>query len=225
MDLAWEVPRCNRKAVSTKTKIWNSTKLGRDRTNSIKWPQIRVWNCSEPRPDSDLRKRLFSLSPVPLLHAMTLPFSMSLSALLLHEIRALQHCFIPKPLPWDQGREAQSAESVEPPQPEFNHLSHSLWMLMLFAPCRKQTCFETFMRLRKRENTSNSMYCVFRNRLWTVPWALVPWSWPHPRFSMDCFFHQCLQNTEVLQFLPFAERKFFPLRILSYWCFMDKIFT
>lgn len=48
----------NVKAVSTKTKIWNSTDLRGDRNNSIKWPQVWFLYFCELRLYSDL-KRLF----------------------------------------------------------------------------------------------------------------------------------------------------------------------
>ena len=61
MDLSWEVLRSHRKAVSTNTKTWNSTKLRQGRSNSIKWPQVWFWYYSDLRLYSDLRKKSFSL--------------------------------------------------------------------------------------------------------------------------------------------------------------------
>lgn len=72
-------------------------------------------------------------------------------------------------LPCDQGRKLSQLRVWNPPSLALtispNHKNH----LNADAPCRKQACCETFMRFRKTENTFYSMYCVCRNRLWTVP--------------------------------------------------------
>lgn len=161
MDLAGEVLRSHRKAVSTKTKTWNSTKLGKDRTNSIKWPQIWGWKCSEPRLYSELRKNLFSLqfcipwpfpSPWVFLHFCYGKY------LFLTTISSQNH------LPGDQGRKAQS-DSVNSHSLDLTISLHLRYHLNPDAliPCRKQSCFEMFMGLRKRKNTSCGMFCVFQN--------------------------------------------------------------
>lgn len=163
MDLAWEVLRSNRKAVSTKTKIWNSTKPGRDRTNSIKWPQIWVWNCSEPSRGWG-KGSFLSSSTVP--HHPP-PFT-SLSALLLYsEICAPHHCSIPKSCRQHCHviRMGKLSElRVETPEPAFNHFSSSQASpeFSCFVPCRKVLLWDVYEI--KRENTCSGMCFVFKNR-------------------------------------------------------------
>lgn len=165
MDLAWEVLRSNRKAVSTKTKIWNSTKPGRDRTNSIKWPQI--WNCSEPRLYPDLRKRLFSLQ----FHCC-IPWPPPFPQVFLH------FCYMKYVFPtiisfqnhlgstalWSGQESSVSWEWWKPSQPGFNHFfwsqeSPESWY---FISCRKQSCFEAFMRLREKIHPMECIVCLGR---------------------------------------------------------------
>lgn len=169
MDLAWEVLRSNRKAVSTKTKIWNSTKPGRDGTNSIKWPQIWVWNCSEPRLWPE-KKAL--CSPVPLLYPMTPSLSRSPSALLLHEICAPHHCFIPKS--FRQHCHVMRTGKLSQLSLDLTISLDLKYHLNSDALFHAENSLEMLMRLRKRENASYGMYCVLKNRPMNCSFSFSP---------------------------------------------------
>lgn len=114
------------------------------------WTKALLWPEKKP---------LFS----PVLYPMTLPLSISLSALLLREIFIPHHCFIPKSLARWSGQE--NSDSVNSHSLDLTISLHLRYHLNPDAliPCRKQSCFEMFMGLRKRKNTSCGMFCVFQN--------------------------------------------------------------
>lgn len=125
------------------------------------------------------------------------------------------------------GSEQESSVSWEwwkPSQPGFNHffwsqVSPEPWQ---FVSCRKQSCFEMFMRLRRRENASCWMYCVFRKRLKNCSLSFSPQSGHGhvPGFPWMAFY--ICGGTKIA---AYCRKEVFPVKILSYRCFIDKIFT